>query len=338
MAKYHVNPETGEAGQCRARKNCPFGDLEADHYTSPEAARDAYEKKQESFNVPAKRNGEATAVPGRISDLVASVNHLGAGRYILTNHKGESAELITYVGRSKLEPAGMGKPGFGEAFGRENIDSISRALIGARIEARRPKVDSSARESREAMEDALKELRNLTHDKRVIERFTNRDLFQDGFVVGSKSEGYKPNFQKVREELWDIGSPELADDFEAYLDERDLPGRPKRATKPKYDDTGKIRFYSVTDQVGINEVTSRARNLFERKPYARIGIADRAGGGTGVPNISYNPETKEYGFGKSRMRINSVEFKSKSLEEVVAHAANREGYSDSEYNPVDWDE
>jgi len=252
MAKYHVNPETGEAGQCRARKNCPFGDLEADHYTSPEAAREAYEQKQESFAIQ--------------------------------------------------------------------------------------NTSSGAREAREAMEDALKELRNLTHDKRVIERFTNRDLFQDGFIVGSKSEGYKPNFQKVREELWDIGSPELADDFEAYLDERDLPGRPKRATKPKYDDTGKIRFYSVTDQVGINEVTSRARNLFERKPYARIGIADRAGGGTGVPNISYNPETKEYGFGKSRMRMNSVEFKSKSLEEVVAHAANREGYSDSEYNPVDWDE
>lgn len=337
MAKYHVNPETGEAGQCRARKNCPFGDLEADHYTSPEAAREAYEMKQESFSAPSSRE-EAVVVPDSIGGLVASAIRLGAGKYRLTSHSGEVGELFTYPGRSKLEESGAPGNGFSKAFGRAQADAISRALISARSEEKQAKINSSARESREAMEEALKELRNLTNDKRVIERFTNRDLFQDGFIVGSKGEGYKPNFEKVREELWDIGSPELADDFEAYLDERDLPGRPKRATKPKYEGTGKIRFYSVTDQSGVNDVANRARNLFERKPFARIGIADRAGGGTGVPNISYNPETKEYGFGKSRMRINTVEFKSKSLEEVVAHAADQEGYSDSEYNPVDWDE
>ena len=41
MAKYHINYK-GEAGLCRAEKNCPFGGDE-DHFVSPEAARAAYE-------------------------------------------------------------------------------------------------------------------------------------------------------------------------------------------------------------------------------------------------------------------------------------------------------
>lgn len=42
MAKYHVN-DRGESGQCRAEKGgCPFGG-EAQHYSSPEVARQAYE-------------------------------------------------------------------------------------------------------------------------------------------------------------------------------------------------------------------------------------------------------------------------------------------------------
>jgi hypothetical protein len=45
MAKYHINAK-GEPGVCRATKgNCPLGG-DTDHYSSPEAARSAYEKNQ----------------------------------------------------------------------------------------------------------------------------------------------------------------------------------------------------------------------------------------------------------------------------------------------------
>lgn len=44
MAKYHVNPETGTPGICHAKKQCRFGG-DAEHYKSPEAAREAYEEK-----------------------------------------------------------------------------------------------------------------------------------------------------------------------------------------------------------------------------------------------------------------------------------------------------
>jgi hypothetical protein len=42
--KFHINPQTGEVGPCRATTNCPFGDLESEHYDSKEEARGAYEK------------------------------------------------------------------------------------------------------------------------------------------------------------------------------------------------------------------------------------------------------------------------------------------------------
>ncbi len=44
MAKYHINPSTGDAGTCSAQKgNCPFGGDEV-HFTSAEAAREASEE------------------------------------------------------------------------------------------------------------------------------------------------------------------------------------------------------------------------------------------------------------------------------------------------------
>ena len=48
MARYHINPKTGNPGICRAKSSCPFGDLTADHFDSPEAARAAYEKRMET--------------------------------------------------------------------------------------------------------------------------------------------------------------------------------------------------------------------------------------------------------------------------------------------------
>lgn len=42
---YHVNPNTGNVGLCKARKNCPFGGAN-EHFTSTEAARSAYEAKR----------------------------------------------------------------------------------------------------------------------------------------------------------------------------------------------------------------------------------------------------------------------------------------------------
>jgi hypothetical protein len=42
MTNYHINPETGEPGICRATKKCRFGEMTA-HYATADEARQAYE-------------------------------------------------------------------------------------------------------------------------------------------------------------------------------------------------------------------------------------------------------------------------------------------------------
>ena len=44
MNRYHINPQTGQANVCKAKKECRFGDDE-DHFISAEEARKSYELK-----------------------------------------------------------------------------------------------------------------------------------------------------------------------------------------------------------------------------------------------------------------------------------------------------
>jgi hypothetical protein len=56
MTSYHINPETGEPGKCRALIKCRFGD--AEHYDTEESARVAFEtkmSKQSTFLVPVNK-------------------------------------------------------------------------------------------------------------------------------------------------------------------------------------------------------------------------------------------------------------------------------------------
>ena len=51
MARYHINPKTGNVNVCRAKKSCPFGDMALDHYSTPDLARRAYEITMESHSL-----------------------------------------------------------------------------------------------------------------------------------------------------------------------------------------------------------------------------------------------------------------------------------------------
>lgn len=65
---FHVNPETGEAGQCSAQKGkCPFGAFD-EHFTSAEAARADYEKRMESATIVAQKK-DGRSVRGNWPDL-----------------------------------------------------------------------------------------------------------------------------------------------------------------------------------------------------------------------------------------------------------------------------
>lgn len=48
MTKYHINPEAGEPGTCRALIKCRFGQSSEEHFDSKEEAREVYEQSQET--------------------------------------------------------------------------------------------------------------------------------------------------------------------------------------------------------------------------------------------------------------------------------------------------
>lgn len=65
MSKFHINPNTGNPGPCSAEKKCPYGDLEKDHYPTPEIARTAYEVKMKTQELEALQKNHAATVKAR---------------------------------------------------------------------------------------------------------------------------------------------------------------------------------------------------------------------------------------------------------------------------------
>lgn len=70
MAKFHINPSTGNANKCSATKQCPFGDLDADHYATKEEATRAYESKMAAslFSAPTTFGPPILLAPSKMCD------------------------------------------------------------------------------------------------------------------------------------------------------------------------------------------------------------------------------------------------------------------------------
>lgn len=147
MLKYHVNPATGNPGLCAAAVSCPFGDLENDHYTSREAAQNAYEKSQETFTKPkpvkkpvsfVMGTNQAVAVPAVMAADVASITQLGSrGSMALilrvTDHQGRSGELQVVPGETAgtfraRSGFGLGDQNFNELFSRDQANTFAAHL------------------------------------------------------------------------------------------------------------------------------------------------------------------------------------------------------------------
>ncbi len=101
MPKYHINLESGEPGPCSADKgNCPFGGDEL-HFTSEDAARQAYEliaaaekaktlqawkkkprtaaKSNNSYSENTYLSGHGTVGHGAVTPTYSSGGHGGHG-------------------------------------------------------------------------------------------------------------------------------------------------------------------------------------------------------------------------------------------------------------------
>lgn len=71
---YHINPSTGEAGACRAKKKCPFGG-EENHFQDKEEARLLYENEMEK--IVTLRNGPIRESAATAYALTAPMSYSG---------------------------------------------------------------------------------------------------------------------------------------------------------------------------------------------------------------------------------------------------------------------
>lgn len=62
MTAYHINPKTGNVGQCRAKKSCPFGGKD-EHFPDETEARQFYEDRMLAHKFQAAKKS-ATGRPG----------------------------------------------------------------------------------------------------------------------------------------------------------------------------------------------------------------------------------------------------------------------------------
>jgi hypothetical protein len=76
MAKFHINPKTGDPGACSATNGkCPFGGAE-DHFTSVEAARAASEQQLSEANGWSKVKREPTPLSDDVKKLIKEIENL----------------------------------------------------------------------------------------------------------------------------------------------------------------------------------------------------------------------------------------------------------------------
>lgn len=83
MARYHINPETGEPGLCSATRACPFN---SEHYDEASEARAAYELSQETFKEASARKG---ATP------LKELDHVTLAQALLAESGLEGEELVS---------------------------------------------------------------------------------------------------------------------------------------------------------------------------------------------------------------------------------------------------
>lgn len=97
--RYHINTDTGRAGQCGAAEgNCPFG-TESQHYTSAVAARAAYEASREAdtFTMSLK-DMNATAKATDDHDAIAKLIESGSERTLNNLAKNQNLTLAEIKG------------------------------------------------------------------------------------------------------------------------------------------------------------------------------------------------------------------------------------------------
>lgn len=143
MAKFHINPNTGEPGLCKATISCPFGG-EDNHFDSPEAARAVFEDRMADQTFNQAKVATASATPTMFaSDKARSLLSTVVGKdydQVISNAK-ERASLATDYFNGKVK-TNVTMDDFARATSpaSEETANDARAALSARRRAGRAAV------------------------------------------------------------------------------------------------------------------------------------------------------------------------------------------------------
>jgi hypothetical protein len=103
---FHVNPQTGEAGKCSAKQGkCPFGGMNV-HFTTPEAARESFEKSMEGEQhkavTKATSGVDGRKVRGTWADLEIYRSRIGSNDEVFVHTQGKIAIINGDTGRMSV--------------------------------------------------------------------------------------------------------------------------------------------------------------------------------------------------------------------------------------------
>lgn len=125
MSRYHINPENGNPGRCKALVSCPFGDMELDHYSSRAEAQKAYEQAMEAAALGQSHKRDSTLTfpntyefpASRIEEAVASIDK--------ANNKAKKAGIRERI-KYKIETYEVRKL---DANGLEQVEERARLVL-----------------------------------------------------------------------------------------------------------------------------------------------------------------------------------------------------------------
>lgn len=137
MAKYHINPFSGEPNVCSAKIKCPFGDLESDHFATQAAARAAYEMRMRE-----EARVELLVKHGKMLDLYAAgvdpdyIDRLAARMAVFEEQEKKMKEREETLAEELKTRRAARTYLADEELGNINVDGIRCPHCGGQINAK----------------------------------------------------------------------------------------------------------------------------------------------------------------------------------------------------------
>jgi septal ring factor EnvC (AmiA/AmiB activator) len=194
--KYHINPETGNPGVCKAKHKCKFGDMESDHYSSKEEARDAYEKVQEKES-KSVQNNEAKLVQLKKQNAKLTKDSLDLKKIV--DNLNESIAISTSTGDSQTFEEDYEALQNVETNRNETLDKLKKVqkeIAVAENELKKQSKKATLAQLRDAREENLISKASLSQAKRKLK--TAEENLQKGIESRTPIAELRPIFNEVK--------------------------------------------------------------------------------------------------------------------------------------------